>query len=205
MDRALVALRRLQSRNRVAAQKQRQTHILSNEEQEKWIEEYVEREAAVATRRVQDAQTAKMQEQEHMGNVDKAQSTTSKAEITFEEMLNAIGDSMSDLAMSKNEEDGEDEDDDEEDTEHGTLSDNEEPGWLMGTISKMVPERMECIRQNQLRLDEKTQQLWGDAGDFVRERDMKYRRTELEVLALGKPLPVCTAATPSPTSFAEFM
>jgi len=49
-----------------------------------------------------------------MGNVEKAQSTITKPEITFEGMLNAIGDSLSDLASSDDEEDGEDEDDDEE-------------------------------------------------------------------------------------------
>jgi len=66
----------------------------------------VERETPVARQRVQDAETAKMQEQEHMGNVENGQSTTTKAEITSEEMLNTIGDSLSDLANYKDEEDG---------------------------------------------------------------------------------------------------
>jgi hypothetical protein len=43
-------------------------------------------------------------------------------------MLNAIRDSLSDLASSEDEEDGEDEDDDEEDTGHGKLSEDDEPG-----------------------------------------------------------------------------
>jgi hypothetical protein len=82
----------------------------------------VERKTAVATKRVQDAKTAMMQEQEHMENVEKGRLTTTKPEITFEEMLNAIGDSLSDLASSDNEEDGEDEDVDEVDTGNGKLS-----------------------------------------------------------------------------------
>jgi len=69
-----------------------------------------------------------MQEQEHMGNVEKGRSTTTKPGITFEEMLNAIGDRLSDLASSEDKEDGEDEDDDEEDPGYGKLSEDDEPG-----------------------------------------------------------------------------
>jgi hypothetical protein len=36
----------------------------------KWIEDYVDRETAVARKRVQDTQTAIMQEQEDMENVE---------------------------------------------------------------------------------------------------------------------------------------
>jgi hypothetical protein len=50
----------------------------------------MERETAVATQRVPDAETWIMLEEEHMGNVEKGQSTTTKLEIIFEEMLNAI-------------------------------------------------------------------------------------------------------------------
>jgi hypothetical protein len=57
-----------------------------------------------------------IQEHEHMGNVEKGKSTTTKPEMTFEEMLNAIGDILSNLASSEDEDDGDDEDDDEEDT-----------------------------------------------------------------------------------------
>jgi len=53
-------------------------------------------------------------------------------------MSNTIGDSLSDLASSENGEDGEDEDDDEEDPAGGKFSEDDEPGWVMGTISKTV-------------------------------------------------------------------
>jgi hypothetical protein len=95
-----------------------------------------------------------MKAQEHMGTVEKGRSTTTKPEITFEEMLNAIGDSLSDLESSEDEEDGEVEDDDEEDTGHGKLSEDDEPCWVMGTISKMVHHCMERFRQKQIRLDD---------------------------------------------------
>jgi len=85
----------------------------------------VERETAVARKRVQDAETAIMQD---MTTAENGGATTGKPETTFEEMLNAIGDSLSDLASSDDEQDGEDEEDDEEDTELGKLSDHDEPG-----------------------------------------------------------------------------
>jgi hypothetical protein len=54
--------------------------------------------------------------------------TTWKSETTFEDIFNALGDSLSDLTSSDDEQDGEDEEDDEEDTELGKLSDDDEPG-----------------------------------------------------------------------------
>ena len=51
-------------------------------------------------------------------------------------MLVAIGDSQSDLASSDDGEDVEDEDDEE--TKQGKLSEDDEPGWEMGTITKSV-------------------------------------------------------------------
>jgi len=203
--RALAALRSLRSKKKLAAEKRREKHFLSNEEREKLIKDYVERETAVGKKRVQDAKTAMMQEQEHMENVEKEQSTTTKPEITFQKMLNAIGDSLSDLASSDDEEDGEDEDDDGEDTGHGKLSEDDEPGWVMGTISKMVQHRMESFRKKQLRLDKLTQLGWGDAADYFGERDMKYGTTQLKIPAVGEPQEDSTAATPSPTTFGELM
>ena len=87
-------------------------HSSSKEEKVKWIEDYVDRETTVARTWVQDAEAAIMQEKEHLRNVEKAWSTTTKPETTFEEMLNAIGDSLTDHASSEDQEDGEDEDDD---------------------------------------------------------------------------------------------
>jgi len=128
--RALGALRSLRSKKKLAAEKRLETHFLRNEEREKWIEDFVERETAVATTQVQDAETAIMQD---MTTAENEGATPGKPETTFEEMLNAIGDSLSDLASSNDEQDGEDEEDDEEDTELDKLSDDDEPGWMMGT------------------------------------------------------------------------
>jgi hypothetical protein len=71
-------------------------------------------------------------------------------------MLHATGASLSGLATSDDEEDGEDKEDDE-DTELGKLSNDVEPGWVMGTMSKTVQQCMESFRLEVMRLDELTQ------------------------------------------------
>jgi len=75
----------------------------------------------VARKRVEDAETAIEQKQEDMSNVEKAGLTTREPEKTFEEMLNAIGDTLSDRTISDDEKDAEDEQEDD-DTEQGQLS-----------------------------------------------------------------------------------
>jgi len=46
--RALGAVRSLRSEKKLSAQKWQETHFLSNEEKDKWIEDYVDRETTVA-------------------------------------------------------------------------------------------------------------------------------------------------------------
>ena len=82
-----------------------------------------------------------------MRNGKKAGLTTTKPETTYEELSNAIRDCLSDLASSDDEEDGNDEDDDEDDPVGGKLAKDDEPGWVMGTISQTVQNRMERFRQ----------------------------------------------------------
>jgi len=81
--RALGALGSLRSKKKLAAEKTRETHFLSNEKKVQWIEDYVERETAVARKRVEDAETAIKQRQEGMSNVEKAGLTTREPEKTF--------------------------------------------------------------------------------------------------------------------------
>jgi len=141
--RALGALRSLRSKKMLAAQKRRETHFLSNEETEKWIEDYVERETAGARKRVEDVQAAVQQEQDDMVHTEIAALTSREPEKTFEEMMAAIGASLSDLASS---DDGEDREDEDEETEQGRLSKDDEPGWVIGTITKTVQQRMESFQ-----------------------------------------------------------
>jgi len=203
--RGLGALHSLRSKKKLSVEKQRETHFQSNEKIEKWIEDYVDRGTTVARKLVQDAETAMMQEQEHMRNVETARSTTTKPETTFGDMLNTIGDGLHDLASSQDGEDGEDEDDDEEDTELGELSEDNVPGWVMGTITRMVQHHMQSFRHKQMKLDEVRQPGWGDTANYFRERDTKYGMTELRVPAVVTPPTDTTAATPSPTTFGEHM
>jgi hypothetical protein len=70
-------------------------------------------------------------------------------------------DSLSNVASSEDQKDGEDEDHDEEDTGHVKLSDDHEPGWVTGTICNAVLHRMEGFQQTQLRLDQLRPPGWG--------------------------------------------
>jgi hypothetical protein len=190
------------SKKKLAAEKRRETHFLSNEEKEKWIEDYVERETAGARKRVEDAEAAVQQEQDDMTHAEIAGLTPREPEKTFEEMMAAIGDSLSYLASSYNGDDGEDED---EETQLGKLSEDDEPGWVMGTISKTVQQRMQSFRQNQMKLDELTQPGWEDAADYFRERDKKYGTAELRVPVVIQPQTDDDASAPPPTTFRQLM
>jgi hypothetical protein len=129
--------------------------------------------------------------------------TSREPEKPFEEMLVAIGDSLSDLASSDNAEDGEDEDDEE--TEQGKLSEDDEPGWVMGTITKTVKQHMEKFRQKQMILHELSEPRWEDAADYFRERDKKYGTSELRVLAVMQLQTNDDVPAPPPTLFGELM
>jgi len=119
-----------------------------------------------------------------MKHAEIAALTNKEPEMTCEEMMIAIGDSLSDLGSSDNVEDGNDEDDDE--IEQGKLSENDEPSWVMGTITKTVPQRMEMFQHKLMKLDELTQLGWEDAADYFRERDKMYGTYELMLPAIIK-------------------
>jgi hypothetical protein len=120
-------------------------------------------------------------------------------------MLHAIGDSLSDLASSDDEQDGEDDEDDDADTELGEHSDEDEPGWVMGKISKTVHHSMESFGQNQMKLDALTQPGCGDPANDFRERDMKYGTAGLKVPAVVTPRIHTTAASASPTTAGDHL
>jgi hypothetical protein len=118
-------------------------HFLNIKEEEKWIEDNVERETAGAKKRVEDAEAAVQQVQEDMNHAETTGVTLREPEKMFAEILVAIGRSLSDLSSSDNAEDGEDAD---AETEEGKLSEDDEPGWVMGTITKTVQQHMERFR-----------------------------------------------------------
>jgi len=118
-------------------------------------------------------------------------------------MLVAIGDSLSDIASTNDGEDGEDKDDEE--TEQGKLSEDDKPGWVMGTITKTLPQRMERFWQKQMKLDELTQPGWEDAANYFCEEDKKYSTFELRVTTVVQPQTNNGAPAPPPTTFGELI
>ena len=129
--------------------------------------------------------------------------TSRDRERTSEEMLVAVGVSLSDLASSDDEDDGEDEDDEE--TEQCKLSEDDEPGWVIGTITKTVQQRMQRFRQKKIKLDKLTQWGWDDAADYFHERDNKYSISELRVLVVIQPQTNDDSLAPPLTTFGELM
>jgi hypothetical protein len=201
--RALGAVRSLRSKKKLAAEKRREMHFLSNEEKGKWIEDYVERESGWVRKRVEDVEAAVQQEQDDMPYAEIARLTSREPEKTFEEMLVALGDSVSDLEFSDDGEDGEEEDDEE--TEQGNLSEVDEPDWVMGTVTKTVQQRMERFLQKQMKFDELTQLGWTDAADYFRERDKNYVTTELRVPAGVQLQTNDDSLAPLPATFGELL
>jgi hypothetical protein len=189
------------SKKKLAAEKWRETHFLSNEEKDKKIEHYVERETAGAKKRVEDAEKAVQQEQDDLTHAEIAGLTAWEPEMTFEEMLVTIGDCLSDLPSYDDGEDGEAEDD--EGTEQGKLSDDDEPSWVMGKITNTVQQRMEGCRQMQMKLDELTQPTWEDVADYIREPDMKYSTSEFRVPSVVQAQTNDDPLAPPPTTFGE--
>jgi hypothetical protein len=85
------------------------------------------------------------------------------------------------------------------------LSEDEEPGWVMGTITKTVQQCMERFCHKQMKIDKLTQPGWEDAADYFRERDKKYGTTEFRVPAVIQPQTNDDALAPPPATFGELM
>jgi hypothetical protein len=201
--RALGALRSLRSKKKFVAEKQQETHLLSNEEKEKLFEDFLERETAEARKRVKHPEAAVQHEQDDMPDAEIAGLTSREPEKTFEEMLVAIGDSLSDLASSDDGDDGEEEDD--EQTEQRNLSEDDKRCWVMGIITKTVHQRIERFRQKEMKLDELNEPGWENEADNFRERDKKYGTTALRVLAVVQPHTHDGAPAPLPATFGELI
>jgi len=201
--RALGSLCSMRSKNKLAVEKRRETHFLSNHDKAKWIEDYVDRETAGARMPVEDAEAAVQQEQEDTRKAENVGLTDREPEKTFQEIMVAIGDSLSDLASSDDGDDGEDEDDEE--TEKGQLSEDDEPGWVMGAITKPVKPRLQRFRQKQMNLDDMTQPGWEDAANSFHWRDKKYGTSTLRVPAVVQQQTDDDAATPVLTTIGEHL
>jgi len=80
----------------LAAEARWESHFLSNEEKELWINDYVERETAVATTQVEDPDAAVQQEQQDRINAENSGLINWEPGKTFQQMMVAIGESLSD-------------------------------------------------------------------------------------------------------------
>jgi len=203
MVRALRPLRSVRSKQKLVVEKRHKVPFLSKQGKDQCIENHLDWETAVVRQKVEDAETAIKQELEDMRNAEEAGVTTRKHQTTYEETLNAIGDYLSDLASSDNGNEWEFEDEYEEDPELGKQSDNDEPGWVMGTLSKTVQYCVESFLQNEMKLDNWTPLGWGDVINFFRERHMKYETTKLTVPAVVQPQMKVDAAASALTTYGE--
>jgi len=105
--------------------------------------------------RVNDVEVAVQHNKDDMQHAKITGLTIKEPKQTFEEMNVALRDSLSDIASSDNGQDGEHEDDQE--TEQSKLSEDDEPGWVMGTVTKTSKQCMERFQQRQKKLDGLTQ------------------------------------------------
>jgi hypothetical protein len=121
----------------------------------------------------------------------------------FEEIMIAIGHSVSDVGSSDDKEHGDDTD--EKDTELGKRSDDDEPGWVVGTISQMVWQRVQKFRQKYMTLDCFTPPGWWDADNYIHEGDMEYCTADLKVPAVISLETDEVAAALAPTTFGELL
>jgi len=183
MVRALGTLHGLQSQMEVTVERRRKSHFSTIEQKENWIKDHVDSDTAVARQQVADSETVIKQEQEDMRHAEKAGLTTRKPKKTFEEILNAIRDSLTNLASSDDAEDPEDEEDNHTNAALRNLTDDDKPGCVMERITRTVPQCMVNIPQIQMKLIELMQLDWGDAANSFCERDTKYRTAELKVPA----------------------
>jgi len=115
----------------------------------------------------------------------------------------AIGDSLSDLACSDDEDDGKDED--YQNSELNKHRKDDEQGWVMGTVAQTVQRCMEWFRQKQMTLAELTQQQWGDAFYHFHERDQLHSTTDSRFLEVVNLQMDDVAAAPAPTTVGEHM
>jgi len=93
--------------------------------------------------------------------------------------------------------------DDEEDTRQGKLSDDDGPGWVIGTITKTVQHLMESFRQKQLGLEELTQPDGGMWPTTSMREICCVGTAELNVPAVMKPQTDTIPATPPLKTFGD--
>jgi len=141
-----------QSKMPITAENQCETHFFSNDQQEPWLEDYVERETTGARKQVEDAEVAVQQEQKDIWNVGNAGLMTREPEMKWQEKIIAIRENLLDFTSSDHGEDQVVEDD--KATDQGHLSKDDEQSCVMGIISKAIQLCLGRFRQNQIKCEE---------------------------------------------------
>jgi len=197
------ALCRLWSKKKLVAEKQRETHLLSNKWKWKRMKDFIEWETAMARNRAEDTVIAIMHEQEDTKNAEHVELITREPEATSHDMMAAIGDGLRSLASSDNEEDREDVNG--EDTRLGMLSEDNKPSWIMGPISSRVQQHMLRFRLKQMKLEELRHLGCGDTAGYFHQSVKNCGRIKLRVPAVVKPETDDGAAAATSTTFGECM
>jgi hypothetical protein len=104
--------------------------------------------------------------------------------MTFEVMMEAIRDSVDDVTTSDEEDDHYDNISDGQDYDDAKLSDDDAPGWVVGTINKSVQERLETVPMKRIKLQELTTLAWAEAEADFTIRNRKYGTTKLKILTV---------------------
>jgi hypothetical protein len=137
----------------LVSDRRKETNILKIKVKEKYIKDYVERETTVARKRVENTKRAIKPEQEDMRIAERGGLSSREPGHKCDDMLDAISDNLSDLTSSDIKVDGED----DEDTGLRMRSEDDKPGWVMGTQSKFVQQCMKRFRQKQIMPEKLTQ------------------------------------------------
>jgi len=109
----------------------------SNGDSEKWIEDYGERDTPVAGTNVQETEREIWEDLTDMMTAEHVGTTARKNSTRFKAIMNSIGNSMSGLKSSDNEQYREDKEDDNKDPERGKPNDHDTPGLEICSISKI--------------------------------------------------------------------
>jgi len=199
---AIRTLRSFQYKMKIAVEKLCEMHNLSNDKRDKWIEDYVETETAGGRNGVEDAEAAFQKTQENMNHAEAARLTRREPKKTYDEMHFATIDRLCDLASSDS---MEDEDDVDEEIGQGIMSEDDETGWLMGTITTTIQQCMARFRQKKIMLHKLTWPGWEDAADYVRVQDTIYGSSTLRIQAVIQPHMNENIPAPPPITFAELL
>jgi len=122
-------------------------------------------------------------------------------EMSFEETMVAIRDNLNNLASSDYGADEEDEYDEE--TAKVKLSEDTEPSWVIGQITKPVQQRMRRLRLEQIKLNELKEPGSEYTVNHICENDKMYVTHQMRELAL---IPLQTDdddASPATTTLGE--